>query len=160
VLTSVNHPHILRIYELLEDNVCFYIVSEVLSKGELFDHIVKSGRLEENYVISILKQILLALSHMHGQGIIHRDLKPENILMQDDLNIKLADFGFAVALKGKPQQLILGSPLYMAPEVIMGKDYGAAVDIWAVGVIACIMLTGAPPFFGKTKPEVQSAICY
>lgn len=97
---------------------------------------------------------------MHGQGIIHRDLKPENILMQDDHNIKLADFGFAVALKGKPQQLILGSPLYMAPEVIMGKDYGAAVDIWAVGVIACIMFTGAPPFFGRTKPEVQSAICY
>ena len=93
---------------------------------------------------------------MHKQNIIHRDLKPENILIESDKIVKLADFGFAVLNKGGEggQTRVLGSPLYMAPEIIRGESYGSAVDIWAVGVITCILLTGRPPFYGKSKRAI------
>jgi serine/threonine protein kinase len=91
---------------------------------------------------------------MHKQNIIHRDLKPENVLIQNENVVKLADFGFAVINKSEGQNRVLGSPLYMAPEIIRGEPYGSAVDIWAVGVITCILLTGRPPFFGKSKRAI------
>lgn len=92
---------------------------------------------------------------MHKQNIIHRDLKPENVLLQDENVVKLADFGFSVLNNGNHgQSRVLGSPLYMAPEIIRGETYGSEVDIWAVGVIACILLTGRPPFYGKSKRAI------
>jgi serine/threonine protein kinase len=95
---------------------------------------------------------------MHSKGIVHRDLKPENILMEDDKNIKLADFGFAVPLKGGKSKQVLGSPLYMAPEIISGKEYGSEVDIWAIGIISHILLSGYPPFFANSKNGIFEAI--
>jgi serine/threonine protein kinase len=103
VLANVNHPNIMRIYELLEDDINYYIVSEIIAGGELFEHICKEGKLNSFDATRIIKQILRALAHMHEQGIIHRDLKPENILMEDYQNVKVADFGFAVPLKGRKQ---------------------------------------------------------
>lgn len=91
----------MRIYELLEDEVHYYVVSELLTGGELFQHILNNGKFDYQYTAKIIRQVLLALSHMHEQNMAHRDLKPENILMENEDSVKLADFGFAVYLKGQ-----------------------------------------------------------
>lgn len=144
----------MRVYDLIEDQTNFYIVTEIIKGGELFQEILKKQKLDEADSARIVSQILLALNYMHKQNIIHRDLKPENILIENETNVKLADFGFAVINKNEGQSRVLGSPLYMAPEIIRGEAYGPAVDIWAVGVITCILLTGRPPFFGKSKRAI------
>ena len=100
---------------------------------------------------------------MHKQKITHRDLKPENLLCQynDDgsFDIKLTDFGFATAFKAdQKMSLSLGSPLYMSPELCAEKEYDHRVDVWAVGVIGYILLSGMPPFFGKSKDQIYHAI--
>ena len=126
VLQSTDHPHIVRVFELLQDDVNFYIISELVSGGELYEHIIKVKRLTERQTAHVLKQILLAINYMHQQNITHRDIKPENILLSPEeqtgdssINLKLTDFGFACFYdpdKGLKQ--VLGSPLYMAPEIV------------------------------------------
>lgn len=166
VLQNTDHPHIVRVMELLEDDVNFYIISELITGGELYDYIIKTKKLSERQTANIIKQILLALNYMHQQDIVHRDIKPENILIapeesssDDLLNIKLTDFGFACFFKrGEGLKQVLGSPLYMAPEIVKEQVYGSKVDIWSVGVIAHILLSGCPPFFGKTKTDIYRSI--
>ena len=85
---------------------------------------------------------------MHEQGMAHRDLKPDNILLADEENMKLADFGFAYFAGDTKMSLSLGTPIYMAPEIVSGDDYGKEVDVWAIGVITVILTTGVPPFMG------------
>ena len=105
---------------------------------------------------------------MHKQNIVHRDIKPENILLSpqeaadpNSLNVKLTDFGFATFFKKeKGLQQVLGSPLYMAPEIVKEHTYSDKVDVWSVGVIAHILLTGCPPFFGKTKLDIYKSIVH
>ena len=106
VLQNTDHPHIVRVMELLEDEAKFYIVSELVSGGELYDYIIKKKKLSEKQSASIIKQILLALNYMHKQDIVHRDIKPENILLspeestsEDGIQVKLTDFGFATFFK-------------------------------------------------------------
>ena len=100
VLAGVDHPNIVRVFDLLEDQVNYYIITEIIRGGELFQEIVKQGKLDETNSARIVKQVLLALNYMHRQNIIHRDLKPENILVESEMVMKLADFGFAVLNKG------------------------------------------------------------
>ena len=103
---------------------------------------------------------------MHQQNIVHRDIKPENILLAPEektanasINLKLTDFGFACFYDpSKGLKQVLGSPLYMAPEIVKEKSYEKAVDIWSIGVIAHILLSGSPPFYGKSKQEIYNAI--
>ena len=126
VLQNTDHPHIVRVMELLEDDIKFYIVSELVTGGELYDYIIKTKKLTERQAANVIKQILLALNYMHQQDIVHRDIKPENILLapeegtnKDALNVKLTDFGFACFFKKeKGLKQVLGSPLYMAPEIV------------------------------------------
>ena len=166
VLQKTDHPHIVRVFELLHDDVNFYIVTELVTGGELYDHIIKVKRLKERQAADVIRQLLLALNYMHQQNIAHRDIKPENILLapeeNDDpekLNLKLTDFGFAVYYRPESGlRQVLGSPLYMAPEIVRQSPYDKAVDIWAVGVIAHILLSGCPPFYGKTKPDISRSI--
>ena len=152
--------------ELLEDEAKFYIVSELVTGGELYDYIIKKKKLTEKSSANIIKQILLAINYMHKQNIVHRDIKPENILLSpeeglsgDDIQIKLTDFGFATFFKTEQGlKQVLGSPLYMAPEIVQEQQYGEKVDIWSIGVIAHILLSGCPPFFGKTKMDIYKSI--
>lgn len=101
---------------------------------------------------------------MHEKGIVHRDIKPENILMEsnEDLNIKLTDFGFSAIFKysadQRKQAVILGSPMYIAPEILKREESTEKVDIWSAGVIAYTMLSGKPPFAGSTKEATFKAI--
>ena len=163
VLQKASHPHIMRIFELLEDEDNYYVVSEFLKGGELFERIIKLKTFNEQRAAFIVNQILLALNYIHSDNIMHRDLKPENILLESSdpnvLNIKLSDFGFATYYKnGEGESLQCGSPLYMAPEIINCEDYTEKVDIWSTGVIAFILLSGRPPYGGKKKEEIYRCI--
>lgn len=153
----------MRIFELLEDDQNYYVVSEFLKGGELFDRIVNLKQFNEAKAAYVIYQILLALNYIHSNNVMHRDLKPENILLEsedkDNLNIKLSDFGFATYYKaGQGESLQCGSPLYMAPEIIKSEDYNEKVDIWSTGVIAYILLSGRPPFGGRKKDEIYRSI--
>ena len=151
----------MRIYELLQDDKHFFIVSEYVKSGELYDFVVKRGSLTETEVRKIIRQVYLSLNYMHKINIVHRDLKPENILMDslDDLSVKLTDFGFATFFDDNDLlDEVLGSPIYMPPEIILRQKYDSKVDTWSAGVVAYILLSGRPPFTGLNKEEVYSAI--
>lgn len=155
ILKKADHPHIVKIYEMYEDNAYYYIVCEVLSGGELFDRIIEKGTVDEVMSAGIIKQTMECLNFIHQQNIIHRDLKPENLMFVDKNSntIKLVDFGFAKVFDPKKGlNEMLGTPLYIAPEIISGKKYSTKVDVWSLGVIAYSMLCGAPPFYGKNRP--------
>jgi calcium-dependent protein kinase len=103
----------------------------------------------------------MALNYMHLNKIVHRDIKPENVLIENlvNLEIKLTDFGFATYFDQKNElNEVLGSPLYMPPEIVSHKSYDSKVDIWSAGIMTYVLLIGKPPFLGKTKSEVYSAI--
>jgi len=132
-----------------------------LEGGELYDLILTMQKFSEKDAVKIIRQILLGLNYMHKKNIIHRDIKPENILLESkDINnvvVKITDFGFAKCYD--PQTFeglddILGSPLYMAPEIVKKMKYDAKVDIWSLGVMVYIILSGKPPFSWKTKDEI------
>jgi calcium-dependent protein kinase len=161
ILEETSHPNIMRIYELLYDDNFFFIVSEFVKSGELYDFVVQRGRLTETEVRKIIRQVYLSLNYMHKSNIVHRDLKPENILMEnlDDLTVKLTDFGFATFFdENDLLDEVLGSPIYMPPEIILRQKYDSKVDTWSAGVVAYILLTGLPPFTGVNKDEVYKAI--
>ena len=166
ILQKTNHPHIVKFHELLEDDVNFYLVSELIKGIELYEHIMKAKYLSERQTASITRQLLLALNYMHQRNIVHRDMKPENILISqtpdgegDNINVKLTDFGFACTYdKEFGMQTVLGTPYYMAPEIVKKFQYGCEVDVWSVGVICHILLTGTPPFDGENKEEIHRKI--
>lgn len=108
----------------------------------------------------MVRQLFLAINYLHSEDIVHRDIKPENILIEDmdSMSIKLADFGFATCLNEKDLKDVLGSPIYMPPEIIKREQYGKQVDVWSAGAVSYILLTGRPPFFGNDKEEVYKAI--
>lgn len=156
VLEETIHPYITRVFELMEDSRCYYIVMELITGGNLFEKIRQMQSFSEQQCAGIIHQLCLALNYMHGLGIMHRDLKPENLMCEtfdeDQIIIKLTDFGFATHFDpDQPQTLSLGSPLYMAPELTQEKSYDNKVDVWAVGVILYVLMTGSAPFSGSTK---------
>jgi len=160
ILMKADHPSLMKVFEIMEDEGHYYIISELMKGGELYDRILSLKRFTEKDAANIVWQVLRGLNYMHKQNIVHRDIKPENILMESkdetNLTLKITDFGFAKCYDPKEGGLTetLGSPLYMAPEIIKKQKYDAAVDIWAVGVLTYIMLCGKPPFKGKSKEEI------
>ena len=160
-LKSLDHPNIIRVYEFFEDERRLYIVMEYCSGGELFGEIVKRKSFNEINAAQIMYQIFSALAYMHGKNIVHRDLKPENILLEDQhdvLNIKVIDFGTAVHVgEGKTIRGMVGTPYYLAPEVI-AADYDCLADTWSAGVILYILLSGQPPFPGTSDAEIMAKI--
>ena len=162
ILEVTQHPNITRVFELLEDQKNYYIIMEVITGGNLLDKIATMNRFTESQAAHVIKQILLALNFMHKKNIMHRDLKPENLLCEenaDDVNndeiyVKLTDFGFATKYDpNNKQTLSLGSPMYMAPELVKEEPYDYKVDCWATGVITYILLTGTPPFYDRRHPQ-------
>jgi len=129
--------------------------------GELYEKIIRDKHFSERKCALILHQILQGLNYLHSQNIAHRDIKPENILLvnsdSNKFELKIADFGFAQSFdKRQGLSLKLGSPLYMSPEIILAKqNYGTAVDIWALGVISFILLSGTVPFKGQSKEQLH-----
>ena len=161
VLSKLSHPSIMQLYEIFEDNLNIYIVSEYCKGGELFDIITEKGSFTEKEACIIMKQLMSGICYSHQNGIVHRDLKPENILMDnntDDLSIKIIDWGCAKTIQKKERlHQADGTSYYIAPEVLKG-DYDEKCDIWACGVIFYILLCGYPPFNGESDEEIFEAV--
>lgn len=160
ILSRLDHPNVLKFYELLEDNYNYYIITELCEGGSLRDRLKKLNQIPEIMVIEIMKQVLDAAHYMHSQNLVHCDIKLENILLTSSAsnNIKLADFGCSQFIEsGKCLNDLCGSLLYLAPEVIK-MNYTEKADIWSCGILALIMLTGAYPYSGKNKQVIKEKI--
>ena len=161
ILRLVDHPNIIQYYETYNDGTYLHIVTELCTGGELFDRIIQKGKFSEGEAARIMEKILSALSYLHNCGICHRDLKPENFMFsspEPDAEVKIIDFGLSTKFVKKSQMNdIVGTPYYVAPEVLEGV-YTNACDVWSVGVILFIMLNGKPPFSGSTSSEVLGKV--
>ena len=161
ILRLVDHPNIIQYYETYTDGTYLHIVTELCTGGELFDRIIHKGRFSEGEAARIMEKILSALSYLHNCGICHRDLKPENFMFsspEPDAEIKIIDFGLSTKFIKKNQMKdIVGTPFYVAPEVLEGV-YTNACDVWSIGVILFIMLNGKPPFTGVTSSEILAKV--
>lgn len=157
ILKSLDHPNIIKYYETYENNKYFYIVMEYWAGGELFEVIAKKAQKEgcfnESEAADMMTKLLKAINHCHSEGIAHRDIKPENIMITEDGDLKLIDFGLSKQVKDKKMKTIVGTPYYIAPEVLKGK-YGVKCDIWSLGVIMYILLSGYLPFGGDNAKDV------
>lgn len=153
-----NHPNILHLYKVYEDSNFLHIVTEYCPNNDLYER-VSSGSLPEHEAARVLTQLISAVSYCHKMGIVHRDIKPDNILFDSEDRLKLADFGSAeLWCEGGVMSGVVGTPYYVAPEVLMGKEYNEKVDVWSVGVVLYIMLAGVPPFYGETAKETFEAV--
>ncbi|KYN37548.1 Serine/threonine-protein kinase SIK3 [Trachymyrmex septentrionalis] len=132
IMKRLRHPHIIRLYQVMETEKMIYLVTEYAPGGEIFDHLVRNGRMAEPEARRVFQQIVLAVHYLHQQRVVHRDLKAENLLLDADNNIKIADFGFSNEYTpGVPLSTWCGSPPYAAPEIFEGKHYdGPRADVW------------------------------
>eukprot|EP01017_Pseudomicrothorax_dubius_P037117 TRINITY_DN539_c0_g1_i11.p1 TRINITY_DN539_c0_g1~~TRINITY_DN539_c0_g1_i11.p1 ORF type:complete len:472 (-),score=153.12 TRINITY_DN539_c0_g1_i11:130-1545(-) len=161
ILKTMDHPNIIKLFEIYETPRLFYLVTEVCEGGELFYYIKKMKSVTEDQAAKIMRQIFAAVSYCHAHKVCHRDLKPENFLLKyenDISSIKLIDFGLSKRLR--EDEIIAspeGTPFYVAPEVLKGA-YTEKADNWSLGVILYILLCGSPPFFGKTTRDILLAV--
>jgi calcium-dependent protein kinase len=158
ILKQLDHPNILKIYEFYQDKKNYYIIIELCTGGELFDKIIDQGSFTEKEASAVMKQLLGAVLYANTKTIAHRDLKPENILLDitsdGGYNIKVIDWGTAKTYEpGSKMTEKFGTAYYIAPEVLKQK-YDEKCDIWSCGVILYLLLSGCPPFPGKTDEEV------
>ncbi|KAL5718350.1 cAMP-dependent protein kinase [Ranunculus cassubicifolius] len=160
ILRLFMHPHIIRLYEVIETQADIYLVVEYVKSGELFDYIVEKGRLQEDEARNFFQQIISGVEYCHRYMVVHRDLKPENLLLDSRCNVKIADFGLSNVMRdGHFLKTSCGSPNYAAPEVISGKLYaGPEVDVWSCGVILYALLCGTLPFDDENIPNLFKKI--
>eukprot|EP00762_Andalucia_godoyi_P001115 ANDGO_01944.mRNA.1 SNF1-related protein kinase catalytic subunit alpha KIN10 len=156
ILKLFRHPHIIRLYEVIETKTDIFLIMEYVSGGELFDYIVTKGKLSEDEARKFFQQIISGVEYCHRFRVVHRDLKPENLLLDGDRSVKIADFGLSNMMHdGDFLKTSCGSPNYAAPEVISGKLYaGPEVDVWSCGVILYALLCGRLPFDEETIPSL------
>ncbi|KAM3130314.1 hypothetical protein pb186bvf_017610 [Paramecium bursaria] len=165
IMRNLDHPNIIKLYETFEDSRNVYLVMELCTGGELFDKIIEKGHFSEKEAQQIFLQIIQAINHCHKNDICHRDLKPENFLLLDksaDAPIKVIDFGLSAVFHDDKEGNIqmttkAGTPYYISPEILSGQ-YDELCDIWSSGVILYILLTGIPPFNGRTDAEIMAAV--
>lgn len=160
IMKTLNHPNIVRLFEVIEEGTKLYLVMEYASGGEVFDFLVAHGRMKEKDARTKFRQIVSAVQYMHANNIVHRDLKAENLLLDHDCNIKIADFGFSNHFKiGTKLDTFCGSPPYAAPELFQGKKYdGPEVDVWSLGVILYTLVSGSLPFDGQNLKELRERV--
>ena len=147
IMKLIDHPNIMRLYDVWEAADEIHLILEYVQGGELFDHLCAKGRLPVSEALGYFQQIITAIDYCHRFNIAHRDLKPENILLDTNMNVKIADFGMAVWQSGNMLRTSCGSPHYAAPEVVNGLAYdGSAADVWSCGIILHALLVGKLPF--------------
>jgi len=147
ILKKIRHKNIIQIYEVMESNQNVYIAMENCEGKELFEYIIKNKRLKELEACRLFRQLINGVDYIHSQGIIHRDLKPENILLDENMDIKISDFGLSTFFtQGEYLSTPCGTPNYAPPEMLIGQQYdGELSDIWSCGIILYTMLTGSLP---------------
>ncbi|KAA8496010.1 Calcium/calmodulin-dependent protein kinase type 1B [Porphyridium purpureum] len=165
IIRQLDHPHVVCAYDVFESEREVRIVMEYMSGGSLYSRIRDRGRMPENTAREMMSEILMALHYLHGKDIIHRDVKAENVLLDENGSCKLADFGLSRQLPSGTSDAsefelgsLTGTPEYIAPEIVERVPYGKAVDIWALGILLYVMLSGQYPFHGRTGKETISQI--
>jgi len=162
ILKKVNHPNVISLKETVDTKNCLFIVTELVTGGELFDKIVELGSYSEANAATVIRKMVSAIDYLHSLGIVHRDLKPENLLLKDDTSItdiKIADFGLSKIVSSQlMMQTACGTPGYVAPEILQVKGYDKEVDLWSIGVICYILLCGFPPFYNDNIAELFEQI--
>jgi len=175
VLQRVTHPSVIRLHDIFETDRFLALITDIAGGGELFDRIVDKGHYSEKEASEVIARLLHAIDHLHRAGIVHRDIKPENILLEGPesaVDVKLSDFGLAKIFSGDeagsaPDQFhraraftVCGTDYYVAPEVLQQAGYTQACDLWSVGVVLYILLSGCPPFYegGEEGISVQRKI--
>lgn len=160
ILKNLDHPNIVQIYEYFEDATYFFIVTELVQGGQLFDEVTRRGKFNERDAATVIKQLLSAVSYCHKNNICHRDIKPENVLLDVDKQfdqIKIVDFGSAKTLTNERMKELHGTCYYVAPEVLT-QNYGKECDLWSIGVITYLLLSGTCPFRGATNEDILKAV--
>ncbi|KFK26444.1 hypothetical protein AALP_AA8G249200 [Arabis alpina] len=161
IMKLVRHPYVVRLYEVLASRTKIYIILEYITGGELFDKIVRHGRLTEAEARKYFQQLIDGVDYCHSKGVFHRDLKPENLLLDSQGNLKISDFGLS-ALPDQGVTLLkttCGTPNYVAPEVLSHKGYnGAVADVWSCGIILYVLMAGYLPFDELDLPTLYSKI--
>jgi len=168
ILRKLRHPHIVNLKEVVTTDEYTYIIMELLSGGELFNRIVDRGSFPEDEAKRLFSQILLSMEYLHNMNIVHRDVKPENILYVSpgSNDIKLIDFGYAgIWAKDKPLTGLCGTPDYVAPEVLTwyddddaGTPYGKGSDMWSMGVLLYVILSGCSPFNAEEEEALLKLV--
>jgi len=160
-LQAMNHENIVKIYDVYEDSLFFYIVMEVCHGGEMFDKLIEQKRFSEKDAVSMARQMLQAIEYIHGVNIVHRDIKAENFMLSTpeiDSQIKLLDFGMACRFEhGEILTEICGSPHYLSPELI-GQGYSYPADLWAFGVLVFILMYGHYPYDARHPRDIMVKI--
>ncbi|HLR72539.1 MAG TPA: protein kinase, partial [Pseudogracilibacillus sp.] len=155
--TSLSHPNIVNIYDVGEENHILYMVMEYIDGLTLKEYIMQNGPLKVEEAINIMKQLTDAIAHAHANGLIHRDIKPQNILMDRHGNVKVTDFGIAIALSATSltqTNSILGSVHYLSPEQARGGMATKKSDIYSLGIVFYELLTGHLPFSGQSPISI------
>ena len=167
ILTNItHHANVVKLFYAFHDQDKFYLILEYIPGGELFHHLTLANNtlgnvFPEDDVAFYVAQMALAVKHLHGLGIVYRDLKPENCLLNSEGNLVLTDFGLSKSISegdGSICTSIIGTPEYMAPEVLKGEDYGFGVDWWSLGVVIYDMMLGKPPFTGNSHKAILDKI--
>jgi len=160
IMKEMDHPNIVKLYEVIDTETTLYMIMEYAAGGEVFDYLVEHGRMQEKDARTKFRQIVSAVEYCHARGVIHRDLKAENLLLDAEMNIKIADFGFSNTYEpGDQLDTFCGSPPYAAPELFQGKRYdGPEVDVWSLGVILYTLVSGSLPFDGQTLKELRDRV--
>ena len=158
-LKEVSHPNIVKIFEIFKDDKKLYLVMEYVKGKELFDYIVSKNQLLEHDACIIIEQLIKIVKYLNSLNICHRDLKPENIMVDTkSLKIKLLDFGLSTHFNEfKSLVSPVGTPYYVSPEVLKG-DYNKECDMWSIGVITYILITGTPPFQAESMTDIYKQI--
>jgi len=165
IMKDADHPNILKLHGCHDTETSIVMLLELAPNGELFDYLVRSGKLDGEEAKKIFRQLISAVQYCHRNNVCHRDIKPENVLLADGNEIKLADFGFATHMHMASDQsenwadTSCGSPHYASPEVIAGQRYqGPQADTWSCGVMLFALLTGGLPFDGDSIPQLLRAV--
>ncbi|BES95358.1 unnamed protein product [Nesidiocoris tenuis] len=157
ILQAIQFPFCVYLEYFFQDNSYLYYVLPLILGGEMFTHLRKFGKFDENHTKFYAAQVLLALEYLHHLDLVYRDLKPENLLLDHMGYVKVTDFGFCKLIKGRTYTLC-GTPEYLAPEIILSKGYGKSVDWWSFGVLIYEMAAGYPPFFATEPMKIYEKI--